>query len=145
MLHGNIERGMMKYCVVGNIVRQHLDENGITRCGTAAFPGGRKVYISRRLWRQGVVVIGLNRYKSSYPTEIVPLVLIENIRASKTFSPKIIDLMRNDSECPEMWWLYKEEDKKGSAEYARVLNQIKAGNQDAFDNYTRDVMWKYYF
>ena len=67
-----IKLGMMKYCVIGNIVMEHLDENGVLRYGTASFPGGRKVYISRRLWDNGVAVIGLNRHKSRYATETVP-------------------------------------------------------------------------
>ncbi len=76
-MSNGIEPGMMKYCVVGNIVMEHLVENGVLRYGTASFPGGRKVYISRRLWSNGVVVIGLNRYKSRYATETVPLAWIE--------------------------------------------------------------------
>ena len=35
---------MMKYCVIGNIVREHQDENGIVRYGTVCYPGGRKIY-----------------------------------------------------------------------------------------------------
>ncbi len=43
-----IQPGMMKYCVIGNIVKEHIDEEGIVRHGTLPFPGGRKVYISTR-------------------------------------------------------------------------------------------------
>jgi hypothetical protein len=136
--------GMMKYCVVGNIVKEHLDENGITRYGTTAFPGGRKVYISRRLWKNGVVVMGLNRYKSRYAFETVPLEWIENIRFSKTFSPKVLDLMQNTTESPDMWWRYKEEDRVGATEYADILNRIKAGDNDAFEKYTKEVMTRFY-
>ena len=53
-----IKPGMTKYCVIGNIVMEHPGENGMTRYGTASFPGGRKVYISRWLWDDSVVVIG---------------------------------------------------------------------------------------
>lgn len=34
-----------RFGVVGNIVRQHLDDKGIIRYGTKAFCGGTKVYI----------------------------------------------------------------------------------------------------
>ncbi len=34
---------MMKYCVIGNIVKEHVDNAGILRFGTRSFPGGRKV------------------------------------------------------------------------------------------------------
>lgn len=138
-----IKPGMMKYCVVGNIVKEHLDENGMTRYGTAAFPGGRKIYISRRLWDDGVVVMGLNRFKSRYAFETVPLALIENIRFSKTFSSKVLELMRNDSEFPDMWWLYKEEDKIGATEFAQLLNRIKSGDSDAYEQYKRNVMERF--
>ncbi len=117
----------------------------ITRYGTASFPGGRKVYISRRLWDDGVVVMGLNRHKSRYTTETVPLEWIENIRCSKTFAPKILDLMTNTDEYPDMWWLYKEEDKIGASEYAKILNRVKSGDHEALAKYNRDVMERFYF
>lgn len=98
----DIKPGMMKYCVIGNIVMEHPDKDGITRYGTASFPGGRKVYISRRLWGNEVVVLGLNRHKSRYTTETVPLAWIDNIRFSKTFDPKVLDLMRNTDEFPDI-------------------------------------------
>ena len=34
-----------RFGVVGNIVKQHLDNEGIIRYGTKAFTGGTKVYI----------------------------------------------------------------------------------------------------
>lgn len=135
---------MMKYCVVGNIVMTRIDENGIERYGTAAFPGGRKVYISRRLWDRGVVVMGLNRHKSRYAEEVVPLDCLENIRPSRTFSPQIIEHMMNTEEYPDVWWRYKEEDKIGSEEYADLLNRIKCGDLEAYEQYKRDVMWRFY-
>ena len=69
---GNIKPGMIKYGVIGNIAKEHIDENGVVRYGTASFPGGRKVYISRRLWKTGVVVMGLIRFKNRYSEEVVP-------------------------------------------------------------------------
>ena len=130
-----IKPGMMKYCVIGNIVMEHPGEIGMTRYGTASFPGGRKVYISRWLWDDSVVVIGLNRHKSRYTTETIPLAWIENIRFSKTFDPKVLELMTNTDEFPNMWWLYKEEDKIGAAEYAQILNRVKVGDKEALDRY----------
>lgn len=40
------ERKPWKYCVVGNIVHDHIDDNGVPRHGTSAFRGGAKVYKS---------------------------------------------------------------------------------------------------
>lgn len=143
-MSNGIEPGMMKYCVVGNIVKEHLVENGVLRYGTASFPGGRKVYISRRLWSNGVVVIGLNRYKSRYATETVPLAWIENIRFSKVFNPEVLEIMTNTDELPDMWWLYKNADKVGAAEYAQILNRVKSGDKEAFEQYSQEVMERFY-
>ena len=140
-----IKPGMMKYCVIGNIVMEHPDKDGITRYGTASFPGGRKVYISRRLWGDEVVVMGLNRHKSRYATETVPLAWIENIRFSKTFNLKVLELMRNTDEFPDMWWLYRKEDRIGATEYAKILNRVKAGDKEALDQYNREVMSQFYY
>lgn len=144
-MDNRIKPGMMKYCVIGNIVKEHSGKDGITRYGTASFPGGRKVYISRRLWENEVVVLGLNRYKSRYVKECVPLAWIENIRFSKTFNTKVLERMTNTDEFPDMWWLYREKDRIGAAEYAKILNRIKSGDKEALEQYNRDVMEQYYF
>ena len=135
---------MMKYCVIGNIVREHQDENGIVRYGTVCYPGRRRIYISRRLWEDSVTVMGLNRFKSRYVTERVPLSLIENIRFSRTFKKNIIENMANTIETIDMWWRYKEEDRIGAMEYAQLLNRIKNGDKEAAERYKREVMEPYY-
>ena len=126
-----IKPGMMKYCVIGNIVMSHPDENGVIRYGTRSFPGGRKVYISRYLWEDGITVMGLNRYKSRYAFERIPLEWIENIRFAKAFEPRVLEIMTNTDEFPDMWWLYKEADRVGAMEFAERLNRLKAGIQEA--------------
>ncbi|MDO5325573.1 MAG: hypothetical protein Q4G00_02515 [Clostridia bacterium] len=138
-----IKPGMMKYCVVGNIVTERLDENGEIRHGIASFPGGRKVYISKRIWDKGVVVCGLNRFKSKYVLETVPLACIENIRAARTFKPHVLELMA-DPEFKNFWWLYIKEDQVETEEYVQILNRIKAGDQKAFDQYYADLKQRYY-
>ncbi|MBP3447773.1 MAG: hypothetical protein J6K51_01990 [Clostridia bacterium] len=55
-----------KYCVVANIVKTRIDENGILRYGTPAFTGGSKVYLCGKIWnrnRNGISALGLNRGK----------------------------------------------------------------------------------
>ncbi len=129
-----IKPGMMKYCVVGNIVTERLDENGEIRHGTVSFPGGRKVYISKRLWDDGVLVFGLNRFKDKYILERIPLACIENIRASRTFKPHVLELMA-DIEFKDLWWLYKKDDKAETEEFVQILNRVKAGDRKAFEQY----------
>jgi hypothetical protein len=51
--------------------------------------------------------------------------------------------MENGVEYPDMWWLYKDDDKAGAMEYVQLLNRIKSGDQEAFDQYYRDVMWQF--
>ena len=137
---------MMKYCVIGNIVKEHVDNAGILRYGTRSFPGGRKVYISRRLWGDvgEVTVMGLNRYKNRYSFERVPLNLIDNIRSTRTFEQGVVKLMQNDTEYEDMWFLYKEEDKVKAEEYVRILNLVKLGDKTAFNQYYRDYMYRFY-
>lgn len=143
-MNNDIKPGMMKYCVIGNIIDEHIDEKGIVRHGTKCFPGGRKVYITRRLWEDSVLVMGLNRYKSKYVYENVPLTCLENIRFSKSFKPRILEEMRYTDEFPDEWWMYKEEDRIGAMEYAELLNRIKDGDSEAFEKYKHDVMSYYY-
>ena len=144
-MDSTIKPGMMKYCVIGNVVKEHFDEDGNIKYGTASFPGGRKVYITRRLWGNEVVVMGLNRFKSKYVYEKVPLAWIENIRFSRTFDPGIMKLMSNNDEFPDTWWSYKEEDRVGAEEYAQILNRVKAGDKAALDQYNQDFMYRFYF
>lgn len=135
----------MKYCVIGNKVMEHSDENGIIRHGTASFPGGRKVYISRRHMCNGVLVLGLNRFNCRNVFEVVPLAWIKNIRAAKTFKPRILELMENTDEFPEMWFLHKKEDEAEVKEYAQVLNRDKDGDQEALKQYLESVMARFYW
>ena len=109
------------------------------------FKCGKPVYISRRLWDNGVAVIGLNRYKSRYATETVPLAWIENIRFSRVFDPSVLEIMTNTDELLDMWWLYKNANKVGAAEYAQILNRVKSGDKEALAQYKRDVMERFCF
>ena len=58
---------------------------------------------------------------------------------------RLLDLMRNTDESPDMWWLYKEEDRIGAIEYAQILNRVKAGDKEALDQYNQEVMSHFYF
>ena len=89
--------------------------------------------------------MGLNRFKSKYVYEKVPLAWIENIRFSRTFDPGIMKLMSNNDEFPDTWWSYKEEDRVGAEEYAQILNRVKAGDKAALDQYNQDFMYRFYF
>lgn len=71
-----------RFCAVGNIIAQHLDQEGVVRYGTKAFTGGTKVYIydkSDGLNEGKITVIGKNRFKK-YAIESVEKQYIENVR-----------------------------------------------------------------
>ena len=113
-----------RWCVVGNIIDERYDEDGVLRHGTKAFPPNRKVYISKSFNRQTgeVLVSGLNRFKSKYELIRIPLQHITNIRQSKTSNPKMLDYMR-DHEYRRLWWGNSEEDRFFTVKYAEKLNE----------------------
>ena len=112
-----------KYCVVGNIVRSRVDENGVLRYGTAAFAGGKKVYLCGKFWDStwdSISVIGLNR-NGRYQVVDTPCCLIENIRCQRTYSPSILKIM-NDWEFWHYWWDNTAEDKKATEDFVALWN-----------------------
>ena len=112
-----------KYCVVGNIVKTHHDEDGTLRYGTLTFIGGRKVYLCGKYWDSSdntITVIGLNRGKR-YQVQEVNVALIENVRSSKVYRPKIIEIM-SDFEFCDSWWGNKAEDKEDALDFIKRWN-----------------------
>ena len=104
-----------RFGVIGNIVKQHLDSEGVVRYGTKAFTGGTKVYIDGKGWspdRDTVSVIGLNRF-GRYAIESVPVALIENVRTQRIYKPTVLEIM----DCEEVmegwtWWKRTSADRK---------------------------------
>lgn len=87
-----------KYCAVGNIIRTHIDENGVLRYGTVAYPSGRKVYLCGKHWdtmQETISVIGLSRRGRRYRVEDVPVSLIENVRRKQVYKPTVLKIMDN--------------------------------------------------
>ena len=90
-----IETNNWRFCVVGNIIAQHIDADGKILYGSKAFSGGTKVYIDDLTYslNQGrVSVIGQNRF-GRYVVESVPNDLIENVRAQRIFKPVVLRIM----------------------------------------------------
>ena len=78
----------LRFCVVGNIIAQHIDADGKLLYGSKAFSSGTKVYIDDLTYNlnQGrVSVIGQNRF-GRYVVESVPNDLIENVRAQRVLN-----------------------------------------------------------
>ncbi len=145
-----VKDGMRKFCVVANIVKERVDENGVTRNGTASFPGGRKVYVSKIFSYDlnRIKVVGLNRFKK-YVYDYVPFDAITNIRPDKTFSKTMISLMTDDvldGVCNE-WFGYKEADRIATEIYANILNVAQNGNKEPLEVFVNDFeshRWEYF-
>ncbi len=104
-----------KYCVVGNIIRTHIDDNGILRNGTPAYPGGTRVYLCGKYWdptRKEISVIGLTRGKR-YQVHEVPIALIENVRCARVYKPRVLAMM-NNWEFYDCWWDNTKKDKEST-------------------------------
>lgn len=120
-----------RFCVVGNIVKTHPDEEGITRYGTKAYTGGTKVYIDARGWfrrdygKEWVCVIGRNRF-GRYALESVPIDLIDNIRISRVFKPTVLKIL-DYVECMDgwHWWGRTSEDRREAKEFVKMMAERK--------------------
>lgn len=112
-----------RYCVIGNITKNHYDEQEILRYGTKAFRGGTKVYLCGKYWdkKQNVIsVIGLNRYKC-FVVEDVSTDLIENVRCSRAYKPAVLKLMENFEFC-DFWWDESTRAKEETIEFVKAWN-----------------------
>lgn len=112
------EKKEWKYCVVGNIVNERIDESGIIRHGTVAFRGGTRVYLEGKSLHYAddtIFVIGKNRF-GSYAYEKIKRDQIENVRFSKVYKPTIIEKMYPYEEF--CWWGNTEEDGLDAKQFA---------------------------
>ena len=109
-----------RFGAVGNIVKQHLDREGIVRYGTKAFSGGTKVYLDGKGWsleKDTVAVIGRNRF-GRYVIENVPVALVENVRMQRIYKPTVLKIIdREEIEEGWIWWKRTSADKKAAMEF----------------------------
>ena len=118
-----------KCCVVGNIVKTRIDENGILRYGTSAFTGGTKVYLCGKYWDERaktITVIGLNRFKKFSVSDIPPNA-IENVRCQRVYKPKVIEIM-DDFEFWDYWWGNTKKEKKSAELFVEKWNNLFTKN-----------------
>lgn len=122
-----------RYCVAANIINEHIDDEGIARNGSIVFSPGRKVYLSKRLWRSPneVTVMSLNRFKSKYVLERVPLTHIENVRSQKVFKPRVTELMCDDIEHPDMWWDNTDGDRLDAQMFVSAVHTISSSSDNS--------------
>lgn len=122
-------KSLWRYAVVGNIKKTHIDENGILRYGTAAFKGNAKVYLCGRLWderlpnlnKAEIAVLGLSR-GGRYYVDSVPIKLIENLRITRVYTPKVLDIM-SDLEFCDGWWGNTQEERDDASAFLKRLKE----------------------
>ena len=91
------------WCVVANVIREHgygpADRE--TRIGTRQFRGGTKVYIAGCYpgMCDSVVAIGLHRKSRRFIVCVVNVKYVENFRVKLVYSPRVLELIRNDERC----------------------------------------------
>ena len=125
------EKQNWTYCVVGNIKKNHLDEDGVLRYGTAAFTGGTKVYISGRIWdrtRDHINALGLNR-RNELQVVWTDIMQIENVRCQKVFQPTVLEIMDN-FEFRAGWWGKSRKEKADAEEFVKWWNDIVAASSN---------------
>ena len=120
------EKKEWKYCVVGNIVKERIDENGVLRYGTAAFKGGAKVYLCGKEYdfsRDSIDALGLSRGRR---LQVIwtPRDQIENLRLQKVYRPGVLYIM-NDDEFARYWWGDTDADKRDAEGFIRRWNWHK--------------------
>ena len=123
----SVQNKPWKYCVVGNIVKEHTDKDGIHRHGVAAFVGGTKVYLCGKYWDSSLTtigVLGLSRAKRWYFATVQPC-HIENVRCGTVYKPSVIEMM-DHYEYAKCWWGNTQEDK------AAVKMFVKQWNNSVF-------------
>lgn len=123
------ERNEWKFCVVGNIVRERIDEDGILRYGTPAFKGGTRVYLGGKGYedfepnRKGIIVLGLNRHRR-YEYVYTMKEHIENVRLARTYKPKVMASMCED-EGWNGWWGNSDEDRVDAEKFVAKWPELK--------------------
>lgn len=122
-------KNLWRYAVAGNIKKTRIDENGVLRYGTAAFKGNTKVYLSGRLWNERlpdedkieIRVLGFSRGRKYY-VDSVPIELIENLRITRVYTPKVLDVM-SDFEFCECWWGNSQEERNDASAFLKRLKE----------------------
>ena len=118
-----------RYAVAGNIKKTRIDENGILRNGTAAFKGNTKVYLCGRLWddrlpdenKTKISVLGLSRGGRQY-VDYIPIELIENLRITRVYTPKVLEIMSNFEFC-ECWWGNTQEEREDASVFLKRFKE----------------------
>ena len=120
---------LWRYAVAGNIKKTRIDENGVLRYGTAAYKGNTKVYLCGRLWderlpaenKTHISVVGLSR-GGRYYADYVPIELIENLRLTRVYQPRVLEIM-SDFEFSHCWWGNTQEERDDATAFLKRFKE----------------------
>ena len=118
-----------RYAVTGNIKKTRIDENGILRYGTSAFKGNTKVYLAGYHWderlpdknKTHISVVGLSR-GGKYYDDYISIELIENLRLTRVYTPKVLNMMSNP-EYFDCWWGNTQEDRDDASAFLKRFKE----------------------
>ena len=124
-----------RYAVVGNIKKTHIDKEGILRHGTLTYKGNTKVYISGRLLeerlpddnRTEITVLGISR-GNRYYVESTPIDLIEYVRLTRVYSPRVLDIMY-DREFEDGWWGNTQSERNDAVAFVKRWKEYYANER----------------
>lgn len=129
-----------RHCVVGNIVKDRIYENGVLRHGCKEFRMGTKVYLYGKYFDKDmddeIDVLGLDRH-NRYRVVTIPEEYIENVRYSRVYKPSVLRFM-NAWPYTEWWWDDSKEDKQNAMEFVRRWNE---GDYLGFEYCLRGLCW----
>ncbi len=122
------EKSDWRFGVVGNIVGEHLGEDGKVYYGTKAFTSGTKVYINGKQWfpsTKEIGVIGRNRF-GRFVVESVPLKMIENVRCQRIYQPAVLDHIYSEENLEGwQWWGRTVADRKETEAFVKDWDKHK--------------------
>ena len=115
-----------RFCISGNIVNNHIDQDGLLRYGTKAFTGGTKVYLNGKSLEKGnktIEVIGRNRF-GRFVADFIPIDYIENIRIQRVYKPVVLKIISYlEAVEGDQWWGYTPADRKESEQFVMIIRK----------------------
>lgn len=126
--------GIWRFCVIGNIICEHLDETGALTDGSDSFPGGTLVVLGGKGWEfceEVIGVIGVDRY-GQLVLDYVPIQFIERIRFKRIYNPGIlirIDQIEYFEGWP--WWDQDNNDALEARAFVKKITRMRAEQEQA--------------
>jgi len=121
-----------RFCVVANIVRERIGEDGNTYYGTKEFKGGTRIYLYGTY--EGIpgytTVLGLNRF-GKYEIAMIPQSCIENVRVQRIYNKTVLEIIDHEARNEgAVWWGSKASDRKEAKAFADMIKERAGINSE---------------